>query len=107
MSKELIGGNGNIVGSWRCFERLNKEHFVENLMREPQNTEYYDCLRDTASRIRDTAEEIFEDLRKHIGIIRYIPKEDRENLRRFCWDCMISVKSPRIAVADAVTACPF
>ena len=80
MSRELIGSNGNIVGSERYFERLNREHFIGNLMRNPNGTEYYDCLRDTASQIRDTVQEIYEDLKKHIGIIRYIPRDDRENL---------------------------
>ena len=80
MSKELVGSNGNIVGSERYFERLDREHFIGNLMRNPNGTKYYDCLRDTASQVRDTVQEICEDLKKHIGIIRYIPREDRENL---------------------------
>lgn len=80
MSKELVGSNGNIVGSEGYFERLNREHFIGNLMRNPNGTKYYDCLRDTASQVRDTVQEICEDLKKHIGIIRYIPREDRENL---------------------------
>ena len=80
MSKDLVGSNGNIVGSEGYFERLNREHFIGNLMQNPNGAEYYDCLRDTASQIRDAVQEIYEDLKKHIGIIRYIPREDRENL---------------------------
>ncbi len=80
MSQELIGNNGNIVGSERYFEQLNHEYFIGSLMRDSGGTTYYDCLRELASDIWDTVQEIYEDLKKHMGIIRYIPREDRENL---------------------------
>ena len=80
MSRELIGNYGNIVGSVHYFEQVNRENFVGNLMRHPQNTTYDNCLQDMTSRIQDMVQEIYEDLRKHIGIIRHIPKDDRENI---------------------------
>lgn len=80
MSKEVIGNCGNIVGSIHYFEQLNRENFVRNLMCQLQSTAYDRCLQDMASRIQDMMQEIYEDLRKHIGIIRYISKYDRENL---------------------------
>ena len=80
MSRELIGNYGTIVGSVHYFEQLNRENFFGNLMRQPQSTAYDNCLQDVTSRIQDTVQEIYEDLRKHIGIIRHIPKNARENL---------------------------
>ena len=65
----------NIAGN--NFVRLRD---IGQQMRHPQNTAYDNCLQDMTSRIQDTVQEIYEDLRKHIGIIRYIPKDDRENL---------------------------
>lgn len=44
VSRELIGNYGNIVGSVHYFEQVNRENFVGNLMRYPQNTAYDNCL---------------------------------------------------------------
>lgn len=68
------------MGGVHYFEQVNRENFVGNLMRQSQNTAYDNCLQDMTSRIQDTVQEIYKDLRKHIGIIRHIPKDDRENL---------------------------
>jgi len=78
VSRELTGRNGKAVGSGEYFKELNRKHFVGELMRE--ETDYYETLRETASRGQDAAAEIYDDLKKHIGAIRYIPKEEREEL---------------------------
>lgn len=80
MSRELIGSNGEIVGSTRYFERLNGENFLGKQMRWGQSTDYYECIQEIVSRTQGAIQEIYEDLRSNIGIIRYIPQDNRENL---------------------------
>lgn len=64
------------------FRSLNQEYWIGSLIDSGHETAYYDCLRKLADNIRSTADEVYEDLKKQIGVIRYLPREHRENLTK-------------------------
>ena len=82
MSKELTANRYGTVGSIDYFRNLNQEYWVGNLVDSDRETAYYDCLRKLADKIRRTVDEIDEDLKKQIGVIRYLPREHRENMMK-------------------------
>ena len=77
MSKELTGSKGHIVGSEKYFGKLNEDHFLASIMSDKTN--YYSSLMSLSKKIPSIVDEIHRDLSIHIGIIRYIPKKDRDN----------------------------
>lgn len=82
MSRELTASRYGVVGSDDYFRRLNGGNFMGSLMKDGRQTAYYACLRKLAETIRSTVEELYGDLRQHRGILRYIPREDRETLTK-------------------------
>ncbi|MCI2056635.1 MAG: hypothetical protein LKJ86_05745 [Oscillibacter sp.] len=82
MSREVAAGRYGVVDSEDYFRSLNQEYWIGGPMDSGRETEYYDCLRNLADNIRSTADEIYEDLKQQIGIIRYLPREHRENMSK-------------------------
>ncbi|MCI2056633.1 MAG: hypothetical protein LKJ86_05735 [Oscillibacter sp.] len=82
MSREVAAGRYGVVGSEGYFRSLNQEYWIGSLMDSGRETEYYDCLRNLADNIRSIVDEIYEDLKQQIGIIRYLPREHRESMTK-------------------------
>jgi hypothetical protein len=79
MSKELIG-HGEIVGSPAYFNKLNNAGFLKNIISDPNGYDYYGSIEEVSEKINRVFNEIFEDLKSNIAIVRYIPKDRRDQV---------------------------
>lgn len=75
----LRGQNGKILGSVSYFAALNTG-ILAGLMQDYTNYNYYKELQKSADRIHGVLEEIHQDLNTNIGVLRYIPLNDRKKL---------------------------
>lgn len=75
----LKGQSGKILGSVPYFAALNTG-ILAGLMQDYTNYNYYKELQKSADRIHGVLEEIHQDLKTNIGVLRYIPLNDRKKL---------------------------
>ena len=82
ISQELEIG-GNIVGSDEYFRYVNEKTFLGSIMNNKSSYNYYNELEKLASKISNTADEVFDDLRKYTEILHNISNDNRQNLIKF------------------------
>lgn len=78
--------HGNVVGSEIYFRALNKG-ILSGLMVDDRKYNYREALRKSADRIHNILDEISADLKNNIGIVRYIPLNDRKRLIKILEGC--------------------
>lgn len=75
----LKGQNGKVIGSSGYFGALNAG-ILACLMQDYTKYNYHQALQKSADRIHSVLEEIYQDLKTNIGVLRYIPSNDRNKL---------------------------
>ena len=90
----LKGQNGKIVGSSSYFAALNAGVLL-GLMRDYTSYNYYQSLQKSADRIHSALEEIYQDLKTNIGVLRYVPLSDRKALLNVLegYECLCKLAS--------------
>ena len=82
MSKEAVGQNGAVLGSWAYWERLNQSTFLGGLMSHTSGTDYYSVLQQIGGRASAAIDEIFGDLQNSIQQIEAIAADRRSTLEK-------------------------
>lgn len=80
MSKEAVGQNGAVLGSWAYWDRLNQSTFLGGLMSHTSGTDYYSVLQQIGGRASAAIDEIFGDLQNNIQQIEAIAADRRSTL---------------------------
>lgn len=81
--KENKGVYGNVIGTKEYFKKLNEEAKISGLMKDSSSSEYYSSFTSRSGDIKKKLAEIYSDLENNIATIRYISKNDREELVKF------------------------
>ena len=93
----LKGQNDKVVGSGDYFFALN-HGILSEIMQNHSTYNFNESLQKAADRIHSILEEIYKDLKNNIGILRYIPLNDRKELIKVITGCAgickIVLKSP-------------
>ena len=82
----LKGQNGKSVGCETYFSALN-HGILSEFMQDDSTYNYRESLQKAADRIHSILEEIYQDLNNIIGILRYIPLNDRKDLIKVIAGC--------------------
>ena len=75
MSKEATGANGSRLGSSEYWSSINRSTMFGGLMQRDSEPNYYGTLQVIGARANTMVNEIYEDLQKHIKVVRSVPSD--------------------------------
>ena len=82
MSKEATGANGSRLGSSEYWSSINRSTMFGGLMQRDSEPNYYGTLQVIGARANTMVNEIYEDLQKHIKVVRSVPSDHRSALAK-------------------------
>ncbi len=80
MSKELVGNNGCIFGSYEYFSNLNSYYGFDEFTNINYTYNYYGEIIIIAEKIKEILNEVSDDLQKSACILSYIPYYERNDM---------------------------
>ena len=80
MSKELVGNNGCIFGSYEYFSNLNSYYGFDEFTNINYTYNYYGEIIIIAEKIKEILNEVNDDLQKSACILSYIPYYERNDM---------------------------
>lgn len=81
MSKELKGRNGEFVGSYRYFKKLNEKFYIDTFLDpSPYYYSYSNSMSSFCSHIQYEISRVYDDLKNYETVLYAVPESDRKNL---------------------------
>ena len=82
MSKEAVGQNGAVLGSFDYWDRLNRSTYIGTAMQRTSEPEYFEAVKRIGQRAASAIGAIYDDLQKNKKAIHNITFSDRNAVSR-------------------------